>query len=365
MVRAMCAGMYATRLHPRWAKVRSLTGLLTGDALGLGYYRDTGMKAWVGALQATTEIDATVVFSSTMAQYAPESGRDAAPPLLVDFVDLDSAKWVQFAERHGWPLSWVYAREGRLLLAYERALAARAQRSFFVTQKETELFRLAAPECGDAVEAMGNGVDAEYFSPQPDRESPFPAEELPLVFTGAMDYWPNVDAVCWFVADVLPALRKAWPSLRFYIVGRSPSPEVQMLASNAVVVTGTVPDVRPYLQYAAVVVAPMRVARGVQNKILEAMAMARPVVAASGCVDAIDARRGDELLAAETAEEYQVAIRNLVEHPARAAMVGAAGRQRVVKQYSWDAHLQTIDKYLPATRQPAGLPSVKRLATCP
>ena len=364
-VRAMCAGMYATRLRPRWAKVRSLTGLLTGDALGLGYYRNNGMKAWVGALQAKTRIDATVVFSSTMAQYAPESGRDAAPPLLVDFVDLDSAKWVQYAERHGWPLSWVYAREGRLLLAYERALAARARRSFFVTQKETELFRLAAPECGDAVEAMGNGVDAEYFSPQPNRESPFPAEELPLVFTGAMDYWPNVDAVCWFVADVLPALRKAWPSLRFYVVGRSPSPEVQMLASNAVVVTGTVPDVRPYLQYAAVVVAPMRVARGVQNKILEAMAMARPVVAASGCVDAIDARRGDELLAAETAEEYQVAIRNLVEQPTRAAVVGAAGRQRVVRQYSWDAHLQTIDKYLPAARQPAGLPSVKRLATCP
>ena len=363
-VRAMCAGMYATRLRPRWAKVRSLTGLMTGEALGLGYYRDAGMRAWVVSLQATTKIDATVVFSSTMAQYAPASGRDGAPSLLVDFVDLDSAKWLQYAERHGWPLSWIYAREGRLVLAYERAVAAGAQRSFFVTEKETELFRRAAPECGDVVEAMGNGVDAEYFAPQPGRESPFPSEELPLVFTGAMDYWPNVDAVCWFVADVLPALRKSWPSLRFYVVGRSPSPEVQLLASDAVVVTGTVPDVRPYLQYAAVVVAPMRVARGVQNKILEAMAMARPVVAASGCVDAIDARRGEELLAAETAEEYQNAIRGLIEQPARAATVGAAGRHRVVQQYSWDAHLRAIDKYLPAAKQSFSLPGAERQAIC-
>ena len=359
-VHAMCAGMHASRLRPRWAKVRSLTGLVTGAALGLGYYRDARLAAWVGELQATTSIDATVVFSSTMAQYAPQSRRDGEPPLLVDFVDLDSAKWAQYAERHTWPLSWIYAREARLLLAYERALAVRAQRSFFVTEKETQLFRDAAPECAGAVEAMGNGVDAEFFAPQPDRASPFPAGELPVVFTGAMDYWPNVDAVCWFVADVLPALRTAWPALRFYVVGRSPSPEVQALASEAVVVSGTVPDVRPYLQHAAVVVAPMRIARGVQNKILEAMAMARPVVAAAGCVDAVDAVRGNELLAAETAEEYQAAIGALLEQPERAATVGAAGRQRVVRQYSWAAHLQTIDKYLPAATRATDSQSAAR-----
>ena len=346
-VRAMCAGMYATRLRPRWAKVRSLTGLMTGDALGLGYYRDAGMKAWVGGLQATTKMDATVVFSSTMAQYAPESGRGRVPTLLVDFVDLDSAKWVQYAERHSWPLSWVYAREGRLLLAYERTLAARAQRSFFVTQKETDLFRLAAPECGDAVEAMGNGVDAEYFAPQPDRQSPYPTGEIPLVFTGAMDYWPNVDAVCWFAADVLPALRKSWPGLRFYVVGRSPTPEVQLLASDAVVVTGTVPDVRPYLQFAAAVVAPMRVARGVQNKILEAMAMARPVVAASGCVDAIDVVCDEELVAADSAEDYEAAVRGLLSDSDLAGRIGLAGRKRVLEHYSWSAHLRAINRFLP------------------
>jgi len=153
--------------------------------------------------------------------------------------------------------------------------------------------------------------------------------------------------VSWFVADMLPALRKVFPQLRFYIVGRSPTPAVQALASDAVVVTGTVPDVRPYLQHAAVVVAPMRVARGVQNKILEAMAMARPVVAAHECVQAIDAVPDEELVHATAAQDYVNAIQKLLTQPERAASVGAAGRARVVAQYSWDAHLAHIDRYLP------------------
>ena len=346
-VRDMCADLHVARLNPLVAKMRSLTGFLNAKALSLGYYRDAGMQAWATQTRASQKIDATVVFSSVMAQYAPYAAGDSGGTLLVDFVDVDSAKWTQYATQRRWPLSWVYTREGRGLLAYERALALRARRSFFVTENETSLFERLAPECKGVAEAMGNGVDADFFSPVPSRPTPFADPHMSIVFTGAMDYWPNIDAVTWFVSDVLPSLCQTWPNLRFYIVGRSPPATVQSLASDTVIVTGTVADVRPYLQHAAVVVAPMRVARGVQNKILEAMAMARPVVAAQDCVGAIEAQHGQELIAATTARDYMQAIYTLLSQPERAARVGAAGRQCVVQRYSWDAHLAGIDRYLP------------------
>lgn len=352
-VRELCADLHVARLHPRTAKLRSLTGLLTHQALSLRYYQDGGLQAWVRQTLAEQKIDATVVFSSVMAQYVESTPGATCPPMLVDFVDVDSAKWTQYAANHRWPLSWLYRREGERLLAYERAVAARAKRSFFVTENETMLFRQLAPECAGVIEAMSNGVDADFFSPNPALASPFAGkpsepEQIPVVFTGAMDYWPNIDAVTWFVSDILPALRQARPQLRFYIVGRSPPPAVVALASDAVVVTGTVPDVRPYLQHAAVVVAPLRVARGIQNKILEAMAMARPVVASQSCVEAIDARTGEELISASDAADFVREIDALLKSPARAAAVGQSGRQRVVKSYSWSAHLAGIDRYLDA-----------------
>lgn len=207
---------------------------------------------------------------------------------------------------------------------------------------------------------MSNGVDADYFSPEPNRISPFPPfvhlTEQPaspmIVFTGAMDYWPNVDAVTWFAADILPRLKQLWPALRFYIVGRSPSPAVLALASAEVIVTGTVDDVRPYLQYATVVVAPLRVARGIQNKILEAMAMGRPVVASQSCVDAIDDLAGGELVSANSAEDFVREVNALLGSTERCSAMGLAGRNRVLQSYSWFAHLSKIDRYLEA-RSPA------------
>ncbi|CAN5395278.1 TIGR03087 family PEP-CTERM/XrtA system glycosyltransferase [soil metagenome] len=339
----LCAGIHAARLNPRTAKIASLSGLLTGEALTNRYYQDAGLARWVAQTAAEQALDASVVFSSSMAQYAQAL---PAVPMLVDFVDLDSAKWTQYAEQHRWPMSWIYRREGERLLGFERTVASQAQRSFFVTENETALFRERAPECAGSVEAMNNGVDATYFAPDANRESPFPQDVIPLVFTGAMDYWPNVDAVTWFAQESLPALRAVWPRLRFFIVGRAPTAAVQALASDAVVVTGTVPDVRPYLQHAAAVVAPLRLARGIQNKILEAMAMARPVVASQSCAESIDATAGIEFLAAASADEFASQVGELLKAGERADQIGQAGRQRVLARYSWDAHLSGIDRYL-------------------
>jgi len=343
-LRRMVAGLHVERLNPRRARIASLAGLLTGRALSLHYYRSASLARWVEATLAQQKFDAAVVFSSVMAQFVQQH-REL--PLLVDLVDVDSAKWADYAPQHRWPMSWLYALEGRRLLAYERAVTARSRCAFLATEKETELFTRLAPETAGRVLAMNNGVDANYFAPDAARSTPFRADETPLVFTGAMDYWPNVDAVSWFVQNVLPLLRAARPSLRLHIVGRSPTSAVRALAGDAVSVSGTVPDVRPYLQHAAVVVAPLRLARGIQNKILEAMAMERPVVAAATCVEALHAEAGSEILPAVEAQDYAHAIDGLLRSPDRAAAVGVAGRRRVLESYSWRAHLALIDRHLP------------------
>jgi len=359
-VRAWCADLHVARLHPRWAKLGSLAGLLTHQALGLRYYRDAGLQAWVRRVVAEHDIDAIVIFSSVMAQYVALGKGAGIAPMLVDLVDVDSVKWTQYADNHRWPLSWLYRREGERLLAFERQVAQHARRVFLVTDNEAALFRGLAPESADRVDALSNGVDSDYFAPDAQRASPFPpanaqAQACTVVFTGAMDYWPNIDAVTWFVTACLPLLLPRWPALRFYIVGRNPSAAVLALASPSVVVTGTVADVRPFLQHATLVVAPLRVARGIQNKILEAMAMARPVVAARSCVDAIAAQEGVELLSAGDEAEFAAQIDALLHDPERAAEVGRAGRQRVVQHFSWLAHLRGIDRYLAAPQEGASL----------
>ncbi len=358
-LRALCAGLHVSRLHPRRARMASLAGLATGAPLTLHYYRDRALQRWVDDTLATESIDQAIVFSSSMAQYAEQR---PGLPLLVDFVDVDSAKWAEYAGHHRAPMSWLYRREGQKLLAYEAAVASRAQCSFFATAKEVELFRSLAPASAERVHALGNGVDADYFSYEGNRASPFLDGEAPLVFTGAMDYWPNVDAVTWFAAEVLPRLRQQRPNLRLHIVGRSPTSAVRALACEAVVVTGTVPDVRPYLQHAAVVVAPLRLARGVQNKILEAMAMERPVVAATPCVEVLDAQDGGEIMSASEPSDYVRCIDMLLRAPDRAAAMGVAGRIRVQTSYAWAAQLARLDPHL-ARHNPAPAPAQPEAAT--
>ena len=342
-LRAMCADLQVITLNPRRARLASLGALLGGRALTLDYYDDRRLHRWVRETIAKQGIDAALVFSSSMVQYLK-----AWPslPALVDLVDVDSAKWAQYAGEHRWPISWLYRREGERLLAYEREVVDKAAKSFLVTDKEVALFEQLAPEHRGRVQALGNGVDADYFSPDPLRASPYRADELPLVFTGAMDYWPNVDGITWFAREALPALRQRWPSLRLHIVGRNPVASVRALASDAVSISGTVPDVRPYLQYAAVVVAPLRLARGLQNKVLEAMAMARPVVAAQACVDALSARAGQDLMAAIHADDYVRQVDALLRDVPGATAMALAGRQRVIDDYGWASQLAGLDKHL-------------------
>jgi sugar transferase (PEP-CTERM/EpsH1 system associated) len=347
-LRELCAELRVIELSPRLARLRSVSGFAANEPLSVAYYRNAELARWVDTTLANEAIDACIVFSSAMAQYV--AGADAPRTVLIDFVDVDSAKWVQYADSRWWPLSWVYRREGSRLLAFERAAADRATRAFFVTDAEADLFRRLAPGCVGRIETIGNGVDTEQYAPSEALPSPFAAGSLPVVFTGAMDYWPNVDGVRWFAEEVLPRVLDALPSAHFTIVGMRPTAAVKALASAHVTVTGTVPDVRPYLQHAAVVVAPLRVARGIQNKILEAMAMARPVVATDACGAGIDAVNGRHFVTAHDAATMAGAVVSLLRDGEGARMMGNAARARIVARYTWEAQLRLLEEALaPAT----------------
>ncbi len=269
--------------------------------------------------------------------------------VVADFVDVDSDKWTQYAATKPWPVSAVYAREGRRLLAFERTTAASVAATLFVSPAEAETFARLAPECADRVHSVANGVNTAFFDPELPQVSPYPPGEAPIVFTGAMDYWPNVDAVSWFEREVFPAITSANAAARLYVVGMNPTPAVQALARNAgVVVTGRVKDVRPYLRNAHVVVAPMRIGRGIQNKILEAMAMARAVVATPACTEALSARPGSELELAEHPDAFAQQVMTLLADPGRRDRIGMAARERVLADYCWEFNLARICPLLEA-----------------
>ena len=274
-VEALCASSHFARLNPKLARVRSLGALLGNRSLSLDYYRDAALARWVDATVRENKIKRVLVFSSPMAQYANVAGARC----VVDFCDVDSDKWRQYAEKKSWPMSALYAHEARQLLRYERKVAAQTDAALFVSKPESDLFKQLAPEVAAKTGFFNNGVDTEYFTPDPSCATPFGAGEQALVFCGAMDYWPNIDAVSWFAREIFPAIRARHPRALFAIVGARPGAEVQQLATlPGVLVTGTVPDVRPYVAHAAVCVAPLRIARGIQNKVLEAMSMGRTVV---------------------------------------------------------------------------------------
>jgi sugar transferase (PEP-CTERM/EpsH1 system associated) len=341
-LRDLCAEAKVVELRRGVARLRTVTGLLRREPLTLPYYRSEELAKWVRSVVAREGIEKALIFSSGMAQYLLHVPQIAS---AIDFVDVDSAKWSEYAARRAWPLSALYRREGQRLLQFERRMAARALAASFVTQEEAALFRRLAPECADKIIVVPNGVDSEYFSPVHALASPYPAGSRPLVFTGAMDYWPNVDAVCWFVREVFPLVRKQAPDVCFHTVGMNPSSAVRKLASDSVVVTGRVADVRPYLRHAAVAVAPLRVGRGLQNKVLEAMAMARPVVASRAAATGLAVRPGAEIEVADTAPDFARCVLALLDAASGNAL-GAAARKRVVSAYDWDANLAPLQRLL-------------------
>jgi sugar transferase (PEP-CTERM/EpsH1 system associated) len=302
------------------------------------------MGRWVSELLSREKHDLVFVYSSAMAQYVLKRDLHGAR-LVMDFVDVDSDKWRQYAGETKGPMRWVYRREARKLLAFDREIAARADAGLFVSDAEAALWRDLAPEAAARTHGIANGIDCRYFSPRHVWSTPLAGPGPHFVFTGTMDYWPNVDAVRWFAAQVFPKIRAARPDATFTIVGSKPAPEVQALQSQAGIhVTGRVPDVRPYLAHAHAAVAPMRIARGIQNKILEAMAMARPVVTTGQGLEGIDAQPERHVLLADTEDDFFRACLRAAEP--EAAAIGLAARRLMEDSYTWESRLQGLDRLL-------------------
>lgn len=343
-LRQWCADVKVVELNPRQAKLASLKGLLTGEALSLPYYRNALLSDWVRHTVASNNIDIAVAFSSAMAQYAPAGMRIK----LMDMVDVDSDKWAQYAPTKPWPLSWLYRREARKLGEWECSVARDFDASFLVSSAEAAHLKRMTTEAADKIDWFENGVDTAYFQPDPDMTSPYPENATPIVFTGAMDYWPNIDAVTWFAHEIFPKVRDTIPDAMFAIVGSNPSEAVKALdAQPGVWVTGRVDDVRPYVQHAACAIAPLRLARGVQNKVLEAMAMARPVVASPQAAEGISALAGEDFMVAENVADFAAQVVAVCK--GLYADMGSQARARILLAYDWQTNLSRILPHLEAS----------------
>lgn len=342
---AQLAASQCVLKRDRSRMVAGLTGLARGQSLLVSLFDHPDLHRWVAQVMAERPIRAVIAYSAQMAHFVPML--PAGVRFLMDFVDFDSAKYAAYGAQGSGPMGWINRREGRVLLDFERQVATRADICSFVSEAEAALFRDACGLGPDRIVALENGVALDYFDPTAD----YPAVEKgagPLiVFTGQMDYRPNVEAVESFARQTLPAIQAARPDARFAIVGRNPSKPVQALADlPGVIVTGGVPDVRGWLAAADLVVAPLRIARGIQNKVLEAMAMARPVVASPQAAEGIDAVDGRDFLVVDDPAAEAQAVLSLLADPARGAQLGLAARRRVEDRYRWSATLGGLPNLL-------------------
>ena len=343
LLRQLCASVECPSIGKRRQRLHALARLRPGRPLPLDCFPPAGLQAWVDRTLRTGTIGRVFVFSSAMAQYVMHHGSAAA---IMDMVDVDSEKWATYAQQARLPMRPVWAREGRTLLAYERQVAAWFGHTLFVSEDECRRFVALAPESRERAGWVENGVDLEFFSAAHAGPPPYP-DRSAIVFTGTMDYRPNVDAVEFFARAVLPLVRARHPAASFHIVGASPSPAVQALAAlPGVSVAGRVADIRPYMAHAALAVAPLRIARGIQNKVLEAMAMARPVLVSPQALEGLRANPGHDLLVAETPDAMADRAVEVLQggHPG----LGAAARATVERCYSWSATLQRLDRLMAA-----------------
>lgn len=335
-------------LDMRRAKLAALPLLLTSKAMTLGVFGSRELQGHVDRLAA--ESDVAYAYSSSMGAFLEPHTRLRR---VMHFAELDSDKWRQYAARSRFPASWVYAREQRTLLEFERRIAHAFDENVLCTALEQQVFEREIPGAHSLV--LRNGVDLAYYRPQPER-----AEAGHLVFVGVMDYLPNVDGCEHFVREILPLVRAKFPDARFSIVGSKPTPRVQALASTpGVTVTGFVQDTREWLSRAAISVAPLRIARGIQNKVLEALAMGLPVVGTTSATQGVEGVAGRDFVLANSAREQADAICDLLANPSAARELGARGRLFVERQYDWEVTLRPLDE-LTARLTPAGDPTRKR-----
>ncbi|HET8576637.1 MAG TPA: TIGR03087 family PEP-CTERM/XrtA system glycosyltransferase, partial [Methylomirabilota bacterium] len=309
---------------------------LTPAPATFGYFYSPGLGRMVARLLDRRGFEAVLVHCSSMGPYV---AGHAACRKVMDFGDADSEKWLEYGRRAPFPLSLAYRLEGRKVRRYERWLGERFDACSVNVSREREVL---SAYIRTPIHVIPNGVDLDYFRPRGEPGRHHPSR---LIFTGNMSYKPNVDAVRHFVGEVLPRIRRELPQVELYVVGMDPTPAVRRLADGArLVVTGRVADVRPYFESATVAVAPLRIARGLQNKVLEAMAMRVPVVASPEAALGIEAQPDRDLLVADGPAAFARAVLRLLRDPWARERYAAAGRACVEQQHNWDRLLARLEE---------------------
>ena len=329
-----CASVNVQLIRSPFGLFRAGLKFIAGSSLTTGFYVHSSLRRSISRLNSKTRFDLVLAYSSAVAPYAP-----LRLPMILDLVDVDSEKWLQYAGvRHP---SLAYRLEGQRLRRVEQSFVAKDSCSFLTTASEIEVLRRFSPH--GRVRQMGNGVDFEYFDPAGTLDNPDLSNRRFLAFIGSMSYYPNVEAADWFARNIFRALRLRFPDLELFIVGRDPAPPVRALAQMAGVhVTGTVSDVRPYIKACAAVIAPMRIARGIQNKVLEALAMGKPVLASSSVCKTLSPLPS-AVKPCETEEDYireTQAVFGL--HDKEPNQI----RQSALAQFTWEANLRVLSEEL-------------------
>ncbi len=338
------------------AKGALVSHALRGRPLTEGHYASKTLRSAVTDFFAAYPNGRALVHSSNVACLVPERHRSRS---VLDMADLDSAKFVDLARTEAWPMAWVYGYEAHILAKAERAFMDEYAATVFVTPREiNEIDRPTQSRLATRLHAIANGVDAAKFvQPEgapdltklPASERRFFAAGTRVLFTGVMDYLPNVQAAQHFVREIWPQVRERHPQARFTIMGARPTPAVLALADvPGVEVTGFVADAVPYFQTAACVVIPLLVARGIQNKALEAMACSQAVVCYPDVAIGVQARDGVQLFAPATPSAFAERVNALLTHPEDARAIGKTARAHIETQFVWPTLMRELVDLLPA-----------------
>jgi sugar transferase (PEP-CTERM/EpsH1 system associated) len=333
-----CTSVDAVYRDKLVSRVLALFALFTNKPLSVASFYSRALARKIARRLRSERFDRIFVSCSAMTEYVRHV---SDIPKVVDFVDVDSEKWRLYADYRPFPLSWIYRLEAKRLARYEEEIVQGFDHSLFISDREVALFQQRVKN--RPISFIGNGVRLDYFSPQ-DKSC---ADQPFIVFTGVMDYFPNIDAARYFCEEVFPLIRGALPDAHFYIVGRNPSWQVGKLGCQPqVTVTGAVPDIRPYLKKAMIAVVPLRIAGGVQNKILEAMAMGLPVVGTSKAFQGIHATVTDGIRIADEPKEFARQVLMLLKDPRLRRQCSLQARRYVERYHCWEDYGAHLDQLL-------------------
>ena len=322
-----------------------ITGLVANKPLSVAHFYTSRLQQQFDKYIRDQGVDAVVCTSSSMAEYIFRSHEPSLKhiSLVMDFMDLDSDKWNQYRKIKPFPLSLIYQREAFLISRFEKKIYQFFDSVMFISKNEVDLFVKLVND-SKKVHVIGNGMDTNTFKPSNNEKR---GSTPVFLFTGVMDYLPNEDAVIWFVDNCWENIKLKYPAAEFYIVGMNPSAKVRDLEKySGVTVTGFVDDITEYYEKSNCFIAPFRLARGVQNKVLQAFACGLTTISTTLGCEGINCEDGKHVLIADSVKDILEKVDWAVSNPNEAAELGKNAARLIKEEYSWESKLSSFEAIL-------------------